>query len=34
MINIIIESNKNEQYFAGGRGWKKINKALYQGGKN
>ena len=26
MINIIIDSNKNVQYFAGGRGWKKGNK--------
>ena len=34
MINTIIDSNKNVQYFAGGRGWKKISKTPYQGGKN
>ena len=34
MINIIIDSNKNVQYFAGGRRWKKGNKTPYQGEKN
>ena len=26
MINITIDSNKNVQYFVGGRGWKKETK--------
>ena len=31
MINIIIDSNKNVQYFAVGRGWKKGNKTPLSG---
>ena len=31
MIKIIIDSNTNVQYFAGGRGWKKGNKKPLSG---